>query len=70
MSTGWVQLFDRMHQHTTPTLMLATSAVCLQISVYTYGAPRAGNHRFARTYMRAVPDTWHIIHDQVGAGWV
>lgn len=36
--------------------------------MYTYGAPRAGNHRFAHTYMRAVPDTWHIIHDQVGGG--
>ena len=38
----------------------------LQVSVYTYGAPRAGNHRFARDYERVVPDTWHVINDQVG----
>jgi len=37
----------------------------MQVSVYTYGAPRAGNHAFARVYERVVPDTWHVINDQV-----
>lgn len=36
-----------------------------QVSVYTFGAPRAGNHSFARVYERVVPDTWHVINDQV-----
>jgi hypothetical protein len=41
--------------------------VCwLQVSVYTFGALRVGNHTFARQYEAAVPDTWHIINDQVG----
>ena len=30
----------------------------LDISCYTFGAPRTGNHAFAREYNRAVPDTW------------
>lgn len=34
------------------------------MSVYTYGAPRAGNHAFARVYEKVVPDTWHVINDQ------
>lgn len=37
----------------------------LQVSVYTFGAPRAGNHAFAKVYEAAVPDTWHVINDQV-----
>lgn len=36
-----------------------------QVSVYTFGAPRAGNHSFVRVYERVVPDTWHVINDQV-----
>ena len=34
-----------------------------QISVYTYGCPRIGNHALAREFQVAVPDTWHIIND-------
>lgn len=29
-----------------------------QVRVYAFGAPRAGNHAFARAYARTVPDTW------------
>jgi len=36
----------------------------LDISCYTFGAPRTGNHAFAREYNAAVPDTWGIINDQ------
>ena len=32
---------------------------------YTFGAPRTGNHTWAREYEELVPDTWHIINDQV-----
>jgi hypothetical protein len=39
----------------------------MQVSVYTFGAPRVGNHAFARIYERIVPDTWHVINDQVGS---
>jgi hypothetical protein len=39
----------------------------LDISCYTFGAPRTGNHAFAREYNEAVPDTWGIINDQVRA---
>lgn len=36
----------------------------VSVSVYTYGAPRTGNHAFAREYGQAVPDTWSVINDQ------
>ena len=36
----------------------------LSISCYTFGAPRTGNHAFAREYDDLVPDTWGIINDQ------
>ena len=36
----------------------------LDISCYTFGAPRTGNHAFAWDYNAAVPDTWAIINDQ------
>jgi hypothetical protein len=47
---------------------VTTGCACLQVSVYTFGAPRVGNHAFARLYERIVPDTWHVINDQVGLG--
>ena len=34
-------------------------------SCYTFGAPRTGNHAWAAEYEDLVPDTWHIINDQV-----
>lgn len=34
------------------------------IRCYTFGAPRTGNHAFARDYNSYVPDTWHVINDQ------
>ena len=40
----------------------------LDISCYTFGAPRTGNHAFAYEYNDLVPDTWGIINDQVSAG--
>ncbi len=40
----------------------------LKIKCYTFGAPRTGNHAFARDYMDMVPNTWHIINDQVPRG--
>ncbi|KAK9817768.1 hypothetical protein WJX72_001918 [[Myrmecia] bisecta] len=36
----------------------------LQVCCYAYGAPRTGNHAFARLYNMAVPDTWHVINGQ------
>ena len=39
----------------------------LDLSCYTFGAPRTGDHAFACDYNRAVPDSWAIINDQ--AGW-
>ena len=38
----------------------AVDVVC-----YSFGAPRTGNHAFARDYNRMVPDTWSVINDQV-----
>lgn len=47
----------------------------IALSVYTFGAPRTGNHAFAREYGEAVPDSWAVINDQdlgeqSGVGWV
>ncbi|EIE24300.1 alpha/beta-hydrolase [Coccomyxa subellipsoidea C-169] len=33
------------------------------LQVYTYGAPRTGNHAFAREYEALIPETWHVVHD-------
>ena len=40
----------------------ATDPIC-----YTFGAPRLGNHAFARLYNTTVPNTWHVINDQVSS---
>ena len=37
----------------------------VQVVCYSFGAPRTGNHAFARDYNHMVPDTWSIINDQV-----
>ncbi|KAK9813803.1 hypothetical protein WJX73_010334 [Symbiochloris irregularis] len=34
------------------------------IICYTFGAPRTGNHAFAKEYNKTVPDTWGLINDQ------
>jgi len=36
----------------------------LDLSCYTFGAPRTGNHAFAYDYNDKVPDTWNVINDQ------
>ena len=33
------------------------------LQLYTYGAPQAGNHMFARLYKKAVPDSWDVVND-------
>ena len=35
-----------------------------QLHVYTYGAPRTGNHAFSREYDELCPHTWHVINDR------
>ena len=32
------------------------------LKVYTVGAPRAGNHAYAKMYNKLIPDTWSIIN--------
>lgn len=36
-----------------------------EVSCYTFGAPRTGNHAFAKLFAGVVPDTWHIINSDV-----
>ncbi|KAL4458650.1 hypothetical protein ABPG75_013515 [Micractinium tetrahymenae] len=42
----------------------AAAAQPVWLSVYTFGAPRTGNHAFAREYGQLVPDSWSVINDQ------
>ena len=37
----------------------------LSLSLYTFGAPRTGNHAWAREAGELCQDTWHLINDQV-----
>lgn len=37
----------------------------IEVSCYTYGAPRAGNAAFRAEYNALVPDSWAVINDQV-----
>ena len=39
----------------------------IEVMCYSFGAPRTGNHAFARDYNQVVPDTWSIINDQAGS---
>lgn len=57
---------------------IATRGPCadfdLSIKTYTFGAPRVGNHAWARIYNATVPDTWQIINSgdpfpQAGKFW-
>jgi len=45
---------------------IATRGPCaefdLDVRCYTFGAPRVGNHAWAREYNAKVPDTWQIIN--------
>ncbi|DBA97089.1 hypothetical protein WJX77_003952 [Trebouxia sp. C0004] len=36
----------------------------VEVVCYSFGAPRTGNHAFARDYNHVVPDTWSIINGQ------
>ncbi|KAI3433461.1 hypothetical protein D9Q98_003274 [Chlorella vulgaris] len=36
----------------------------VRVKCYTFGAPRTGNHAFARLYTQTVPDTWQIINNE------
>jgi predicted lipase len=47
---------------------IAATVKCLPkmaLSVYTFGAPRVGNHAFAREFSERVPQLWNVINDQV-----
>ncbi|KAK9866320.1 hypothetical protein WJX84_007327 [Apatococcus fuscideae] len=43
---------------------LEVNEQALKLSCYTFGAPRSGNHAFAKLYNSHVGDTWHVINDQ------
>ncbi|KAK9809004.1 hypothetical protein WJX72_007782 [[Myrmecia] bisecta] len=47
---------------TIGALDIAQAYPAAALQVYTYGAPRTGNHAFARAYEAAVPDTWSVIN--------
>lgn len=37
----------------------------VEVSCYTFGAPRTGNKAFMKDYNALIPDSWAIINDQV-----
>ena len=37
----------------------------IEVSCYTFGAPRTGNTAFRSEYNALVPDSWAVINDQV-----
>lgn len=52
---------------TLAAMDIYTSSSCrdrMDITCYTFGAPRTGNHAFARDFNEKVPNTWNIINDQ------
>lgn len=53
----------------------SASDIDVDVSCYTFGAPRVGNHAWARLYDNEVPDTWQIINSddaitRAGKFWV
>ncbi|GAB4816056.1 hypothetical protein N2152v2_003102 [Parachlorella kessleri] len=49
---------------------LRVGGIDVQVQLYTFGAPRPGNHAFARDFLRTVQDSWDVIHsdDAVAKG--
>ncbi|GAB4816055.1 hypothetical protein N2152v2_003101 [Parachlorella kessleri] len=49
---------------------LRSEGLDVQVQLYTFGAPRPGNHAFARDFLRMVQDAWDVIHsdDAVAKG--
>lgn len=43
----------------------AAAGARLRLSCYTFGAPRVGNHAYAKDHADTCPDTWSVINDQV-----
>ncbi|NEP61360.1 MAG: lipase family protein [Symploca sp. SIO2G7] len=37
-------------------------APAVSVEVYTFGAPRIGNHAFVQSYNRRVPNTWRFVN--------
>lgn len=37
----------------------------VEISVYTFGAPRVGNHAFAEDFDTIINDCFHVVNHQV-----
>ena len=37
----------------------------IEVSCYTFGAPRVGNFAFKSEYNALVPESWSVINDQV-----
>lgn len=53
----------------------SAATIDVDVSCYTFGAPRVGNHAWARLYDNEVPDTWQIINSddaitRAGKFWV
>ncbi|CAL5228579.1 g11737 [Coccomyxa viridis] len=42
----------------------AAEGLYIRVVCYTFGAPRVGNHAFAREYTKLVPHTWNMINHQ------
>ncbi len=45
-------------------LLVDLPSTAYTLRCYTFGAPRVGDHTFAKLYKSAVPDTWDVANDQ------
>lgn len=45
--------------------MAAKHNLDVQVSCYTYGAPRVGNHAFAEDFDKIINDCFHVVNHQV-----
>ena len=46
----------------------AAGGKAIDVSCYTFGAPRTGNRAFCHEFNALVPNCWGIINDQVWGG--
>ena len=65
------QLLDVILGHSLGGALATLAAIDLQrrkhfkdLHIYTFGAPRTGNHAFAQDYEELVPHTWSIINER------
>ena len=56
--------FDSIMKREETSIVLIYRALTAWLRPLKHRFTSAGNHAFARAYIKLVPDTWHVINDR------